>query len=572
MGIRTRFIYVFFGILFVAGLGLSYVVFNLSSVRSNLTEIYELRLKSTRLLLEADRDAYQLSIALSEILHQRMVSLKSHEELKGEMDQNGKQVRERFDKFLELWNQKENDYGKDGTEWIQLFNTHYPEWMDRSSQILAMVEGGDFAAARVSFSEEYADSFDPMRKAIDKLTELSLDKAEVSYNHSMDGINFQITISILTALSILVISLVLSIFLTRSITAPIYESVQHADRMAGGALKLEFDTGRKDEFGLLYRSFDNLVSRVGSVIMEVQGTSARLAAASEEMTAATMSFSDIARSQATVTQEVTATVEQISAGQDGVAASALDQVDSMNHLMGMMENLSASIKEMNGHLSANMALAQETVEVARVGNHTLNEMTDSMQKINQSSGEVTEIVAIISGISEQVNLLSLNAAIEAARAGESGRGFAVVADEISRLADKTATSIKNIDSLINANTEEIHKGLSSVEKTVGVVSQIIEKIEAIGHKMNEMNQSMTKQLQSNDQVNQEAMRVKGSAENINDATGEQKIAVADIVNSINSLSTTTTTLASGAQEMAASAQEVATNAENLNQKIEFFKL
>ncbi len=95
---------------------------------------------------------------------------------------------------------------------------------------------------------------------------------------------------------------------------------------------------------------------------------------------------------------------------------------------------------------------------ARAGQDSLHNMNSSMQKAGESSHEMQNIVGMISDISDQINLFSLNAAIESARAGDAGKGFAVVSDQISKLAEETANSIGEINTLIKENSSEIEAG------------------------------------------------------------------------------------------------------------------
>jgi methyl-accepting chemotaxis protein len=168
-----------------------------------------------------------------------------------------------------------------------------------------------------------------------------------------------------------------------------------------------------------------------------------------------------------------------------------------------------------------------------------------------------DIVNIINDISDQINLLSLNAAIEAARAGEAGRGFAVVADEISRLADQTAQSIKDISVLIDQNSTQIDAGMGSVEHTVGALREVISGIGRIQQKMNTIAADGKGHLDAFREVNEAAGRVRDNAEQINIATTEQKDAIEDLVQSITSINQLTQQNASGAEEIAGNAEEVA---------------
>ncbi|HPW51591.1 MAG TPA: methyl-accepting chemotaxis protein, partial [Spirochaetota bacterium] len=192
--------------------------------------------------------------------------------------------------------------------------------------------------------------------------------------------------------------------------------------------------------------------------------------------------------------------------------------------------------------------------------------------ILESSKEMTGIVDIINNISEQINLLSLNAAIEAARAGEAGRGFAVVADEISKLADQTASSIKEIDRFIQQNNDQISRGRSSVESANMTISKVIENINVISGMMNDLGKFMQSQLQINETVNSEALRMRTRSEEIKTATEEQKNAIGEIVSSISSINDNTQVNATSAHDLAGNVEGLSKMAEELEHDVSFFKV
>jgi methyl-accepting chemotaxis protein len=219
-----------------------------------------------------------------------------------------------------------------------------------------------------------------------------------------------------------------------------------------------------------------------------------------------------------------------------------------------------------------LSITRDIAEGAKAGEASLGGMNETMNRVTRSSEDMMNIVNIINDISEQINLLSLNASIEAARAGEAGRGFAVVAEQISRLADRTSSSINSITSLITMNNQEISKGMRNVMETSETLGRIIHGVNTIERGIEEINRTMNSQLQKNSTVQESVTDLKSKSEEIKFATGEQKIAVYEITQSMTSMNHLAQTYASGAEEIAGVSAMVAKLAVSLRDSVEFFKV
>ena len=275
---------------------------------------------------------------------------------------------------------------------------------------------------------------------------------------------------------------------------------------------------------------------IKSLLNSAKGTSNQLSTLSNTLESASNTFSITTQSQAASVEEVTSSIEEISAGMDSMASSSEEQNGDLENLIAKMNELSTIIKDV-GEISRNsLSLTIKTSGDATTGENSLKKMNNSLSKIVDSSKDISNIIGIINDISDKINLLSLNAAIEAARAGDAGKGFAVVADEISKLADQTASSIKEIDQFINANNDEINSGMADVVEVIETISTIIDNINAISDMMNKNAEHVEKQVDVNNNVNQQAERVKEQSHDINTSIFEQKLAIIEIVNSISDIS------------------------------------
>jgi len=300
--------------------------------------------------------------------------------------------------------------------------------------------------------------------------------------------------------------------------------------------------------------------------------SAAIIASMEKMSSKSDLFSRNTQDLASSIEEITANIEQISSGIDNVSSIAGVQNSDVVSMKEKLNGLTGVISQMGNIINDSLEATKDITVKARKGELSLKVMEQNVGKIRESSQEMTNIVGIINDISDQINLLSLNAAIEAARAGDAGRGFAVVADEISKLADRTASSIKEIKTLISTNENETQKGMEVIKETVEIISTIVNGVSIVDGRISNLVQFRDKQTETNFSVTEKVESLNQRSGLIATAAYEQKNGIGEILKHISEINEISISNSSGAEDLHLDSEELIRQMNSFRKIIDEYKV
>lgn len=375
------------------------------------------------------------------------------------------------------------------------------EFLKQGDQFLALIESGQRDEALAALETQLRPVQREYQQAILDLLADQTQRSENASQQAERAARQLVWEVLIVGCMAIAVAVFLAWAIIRSITRPLAQAVEVADRVASGNLSGQITVQSKDEMGHLLGALQRMQQGLVQTVTTVRANAQGVASASA----------------------------QIAAGNHDLSGRTEEQASALEQTAASMEELGSTVKQNADNARQANQMAMNASTVAAQGGKVVAEVVETMKSIDESGHKIADIISVIDGIAFQTNILALNAAVEAARAGEQGRGFAVVAGEVRALAGRSAEAAKEIKTLISTSVERVEQGTLLVDKAGTTMIEVVTAIRRVTDIMGEISAASHEQSQGVAQVG-EAVTQMDQATQQNAALVEEMAAAASSLN------------------------------------------
>ena len=412
-------------------------------------------------------------------------------------------------------------------------------------EAMAAVASGDTATAiAFVFGEEYSDTIQKINSMTDNVITDIQNRLDSSKKMFM-MIQIICAVAFLAGFIRLAQQCLRTIrFSQTELLIPIIKVSDQMALLADGNLHTDFDLKEDDsEVGNMVASIrfmkDNMAAIIGEIayVLEQMGQGNYIVSVEQNYVGEYVKIKDslnriveemretVSTIQA-VSREIDSGSAQLAYAADDLATACTSQATEVSDLMMMLTELGDSIEY-------NEKEAEEAVKISNLASSTLvvgaqkmDELREAMQEISQCSEQIISVIAAISDIGDEIDMLSLNASIESARAGEAGKGFAVVAEQVKKLAEASQNAVGQTSELIERTVQSVEVGTRITSEAAANMEEVQMGAEETTGRINGIVEKLKKEVESIAHINESISVVAGIVDN-NSATSEETAAVSE---------------------------------------------
>lgn len=422
---------------------------------------------------------------------------------------------------------------------------NYNNFISGPDSLLVMhklrLETATHANTQMTASNENVTEF--LKHSVDLISAITLASNETKAS-AESNVSFSRVIIIVTSLLSILVAIGIALWVIQSIRKPLSTVNSILQVIAKGDLTQHIEIQNDDEFGELSGLVNDLVDNLRTIIHDIKDNTHSLSVAAEQTSVVTNETSSNINQQRIQTNHILESMEQMSSAVEEVSQSA--------------NSTATEVEKAHSETTAGSSIVSSNIQSIKDLAGEIDTAAEVINKLDEYSTSIGNVLDVIRGIAEQTNLLALNAAIEAARAGEQGRGFAVVADEVRTLASRTQESTSEIQAMIERLQSGANEAVKVMESSKNKAAMSVDDIQKAGELLATITEGITI-------INDMSTHIATAAE-------EQASVTEEVHKNVNAIASIADQTAVGADKTMESSVEVAALSERLKASVGHFKI